>query len=187
MANSFVSSLETLDPTSVNNVSSLFFFLSNNGTNNLISGKILEQYLCYRQSTLVVRTTDYSITANVPTEVQWEHVARDPLGLFNAASNTLITTNFTGYIQFKFCGASKTGGGTYVRRRMTKNGTQTYNSGHQGWRDFNTGYSWPTMTGPIECVSGDYFEMQQQYSATNTQNGTNGATWLEAIPLQVYK
>lgn len=188
MANSFISSLETLDPTSVNNVSSLFFYLSNNGANRLISGKTMESYLCNRNSTIVVRTSDYSITGATNTLITWEHAIRDPLGLFDPNSAQALFFNFDGYVQLKGSAASKTGAGTYFRRQFYINSlNEIPGSGAQGWREFATAYSWQIMTGPVAVTSGDYVGLNVQYQATNTGNAVNGGTWIECVPLQVFK
>jgi hypothetical protein len=187
VANSFISSLETLDPSSVSNVSSLFFYVANNGNSRLVDGNTMQSYLSNRESTIVVRTSDYQIAGATTTVVTWEAAFRDPLGMWNANSASMIVANFDGYLQFKYASASKTGGGTYFRRRLYKNGANVPGSGLQAWRCYVTAYAWPSISGPIPCTSGDYFEMNQQYASANTINCVNLATWMEVIPLQVFK
>lgn len=187
MANSFISSLETLDPTSVSNVSSLFFFMSNNGANRLISGDVMQSYLHHRLTTTVCRTTNFQITGGSAVQIAWEQEKSDPLDMWDAASNTLIAPKFTGYVQFRFGSASATGGGTYTRRRLKKNGLHVYGGGHWAYRCYNTGYVVESYSSPIECVSGDYFTFELQYQATNTVQCAGSTTFLECWPVQVYK
>lgn len=182
MANSFLSSLETLNPSSVQNVSSLFFYLANNGTSGLYSGSVLQSYIGYPDSTIVMLTGVQTITATTPTFVQWDTEIQDPLNMWDAASNTLIAPNFTGMVQFRVRGESNTGGGNWTRNRMTKNGTDFYGNCYFAYKDFVTGFRDSGITAPVSCVPGDYFEFLARYEST-CQIG-DSKTWVECIPLQ---
>ena len=185
MGNSFVSSLPTLDPSSVENVSSLFFYLSNNGTNGLYSGKTLESYLGYANSTILLLTGVQTVVNDTTVPVQWDTEIQDPLNMWDAASNTLIAPNFTGWVQFRARIESNTGGGTYTRCAVRKNGSGGEpGTCYWGYRDYVTGYRDSGISAPMSCSPGDTFDLRAYYQQT-CQIG-DSKTWLECIPLKIY-
>lgn len=184
MANSFISSLATLDPTSVTNTSSLFFYLSNNDTSQLYSGRLLETQIGHSFSTVAMRTAVETVPANTAVLVEWDNIPQDPLGMWDAASASIIKPGFTGWVQFRCRGESNTGGGIFTRNAILKNGGELAGLPYFAYRDYVTGYRDMAYSAPVSCSPTDYFEYRAYYN-TACQIG-DSKTWIECIPLQVY-
>ena len=189
MPNSSLLDLPTLDAGSVTNASSLFFFVSNNNNARLFSAHNLGPYVGVSTSTLLHKTAVQTISANSNTSVVWEAAERDPYGIWDAASNTLVKMNFNGWVQFRYRLESATGGGTQAITRVSC-GTGAEGNwagmGYSAWRDQITGYRDTVMTAPTSVVVDQMFNLSCQYQAINQIAGNAMRVWWEIRPLRIY-
>lgn len=189
MANSFITSLDTLDPTSVQNVSSLFFYISNNDNSRLMSGKELQTLIGPPPSTIVCATNAQTFSpAATEVLVTYDAALKDDLGLWNASSAGAIFTNFTGFVSFRYKTDVNTafGGPTvYLDAYIRKNGATWM--GYGRYRADHPQFTWDVThsTGVVSCQNGDRFELYVQANSPGYMNG-GGKVWLECRPVEMY-
>lgn len=186
MANSSLLDLPTLNTNSVMNVSSLFFYMSDNDANRLVSGKVIQSLLGWPETTLCVRTSNFAVTTNNSVALTWEQTLHDPWGMWSSASASLIVPGFNGMVQFVWRTETDGTGLNPAKQGIRKNGSLFIGNGFQNDGDSYTGHRNTMVTAPVSCAPGDYFEAGVQYPGTGNVIGTGGTTWLECQPLQVY-
>lgn len=186
MANSFLSSLETLNTASVTNISSLFFYTSDNDTSKLVSGAVLQGILGHPPPSVIVRTSNFAVTAGNSVALVWEQAISDPWGMWDAASNTLIVPGFTGMVQFRWRTETNGTGTNPAKYGMRKNGSTFIGHGWTNHGDVYTGFRHHVVTAPVSCSPTDYFDVGVQYPGNGSVLGAGGNCWVECQPLQVY-
>lgn len=190
MANSALINLPTLTAASVNNVSSLFFFVSNNDNGRLMSGEVLQSYIHNANTTILNKTSVQTFTGGANEYWDWDEAIRDPWSMWDANSVQMVTIPWNGYVQFRFRSESNNGGGTYAFTNVVQgnSGSASPPGGGGLWctKDQITGYRDSALTAPVPVSSGDQFRLRSQYQTTNQGVSNQMRAYLEVIPLKVY-
>lgn len=172
------------------NVSSIFFFVSNNDNPRLMSGSILQNYIFNADTTILNKTTVQTFTALTNEYWEWDEAVRDPWGMWNAASAALVTVPFNGYVQFRWRNESQNGGGTFALSNVVvgNSGSAPPMGGGGLWTRYDqiTGYRDSALTAPVAVSAGDEFRLRSQYQATNQSVSAGFEAYIEIIPLKVY-
>lgn len=186
MANTSLSGLSALDINSVTRLSSVSFYLSNNGFSRHIPGDILASLMGAAPQTIVCRTTDQS---QVDSKIIWEHNPSDVWSMWDVNTPHQLRMPFNGFVQVQLhftTYPAATGQAFY----MAKNGDRNVR-GLAGCRSKHdnsgiSGIARDIISAPFSVAVGDYIEFYQEVDLfVNTLVASTGV-WASVTPLAVW-